>query len=127
MTTTTQSTAAKVSNYILNAIDSQGYSSTHADTKQGKLQFLYETFKSEYGFQIKRLGEQNAMAEWISGLPSCFNIDFNYCDIIARAKELGSLPEGLTGKALEAREDKICANWFNWIAAETIMLIRKNA
>ena len=56
------------------------------------------------------------------GLPSSFNIDFTYHDIIERAKELGSLPENAT----ETQENKIIANWFNYMAYKLIQLLRKN-
>lgn len=126
-TTTAKPDIKRVNDYIINAIDSDGYDNNQPNTKEGKLTFLYSTFKDEYAHEIKRLGEQAAMAQWIQGLPSSFNIDYQYCRIIEIAKDFGSIPDGLSGKALQVIEDKICNGWFNWIAAKTISLIRKNA
>jgi hypothetical protein len=112
---------SQVNMYILNAIDSDSYDIKTTTAKE-KLQFLADTFKSEYGFNIKRIGYQRAMAEWISGLPSSFNIDFENWKIIELAKEWGSLPKNPT----ERQEDKIIDNFFNFIAAKTIMLMRRN-
>lgn len=112
---------SQVNMYILNAIDSEGYDIKTTTAKE-KLQFLADTFKNEYGYNIKRIGYQRAMAEWISGLPSSFNIDFENWKILELAKEWGSLPKNPT----EKQEDKILDNFFNFIAAKTIMLMRRN-
>ena len=47
---------------ILESIDSSGYD-IKTKTPQEKLKFLKETFKSEYGFAISRMGEQRAFQE----------------------------------------------------------------
>lgn len=64
--------------YIINAIDGEGYNlpSDSLITTEGKLRFLYDTFIAEYGWAIQRYGEQKAFQEWLMGLPTCFNIDF---------------------------------------------------
>lgn len=106
--------------YILEAIDSEGYDVV-TSTPEEKLKFLWKTFNSEYGFMIKRVGAQNAMKEWIMGLPSSFNIEFKNFDIILIAQKWGSLPEVFTDK----QADKILENWFNLIACKTFQLFRK--
>lgn len=109
--------------YILNAIDAEGYDLQKLpETDTEKLQFLADTFKSEYGWMIERVGGQNAMREWIMGLPSSFNIDFENYRIIELAKEWNSIPANAT----EREEDKILNNWFNLIAAKTFQLFRKH-
>lgn len=124
MTTANKQVTAKINAYILNAIDGEGYERT-PETDQQKLLFLATTFKSEYCFKanFNRLRTvQDVLAEWIAGLPSCFNIAFNYCDILEAAKSFGNLPEQMTDKA----EQKILSNWFNFIAAKTLQLMNKN-
>lgn len=106
--------------YILNAIDGSGYG-RELITDKDKLQFLIDTFKSEYGWQAKRIGYLKAFNEWIQGLPSSFNIDYSYCDIIAIAKKWGSLPTNATKK----QEDKVCENWFPLIANKSFQLMKK--
>lgn len=43
--------------YILAAIDASGYDVATPTTDKEKLQFLHDTFHSEYDFNIKRIGE----------------------------------------------------------------------
>jgi hypothetical protein len=124
MTTANSKVKAKINQYILNAIDGEGYE-REPQTEQQKLLFLATTFKSEYCYPqnfVIHHTVQNILAEWISGLPSCFNIDFSYADILKAAKSFGNLPETMT----EKQEDKIIANWFNFIASHTLQLMNRN-
>ena len=124
MTTANSKVKAAINNYILNAIDGEGYERT-PETEQQKLLFLATTFKSEYCFPNNfRNGRtvQTVLAEWISGLPSCFNIDFSYSDILRVTKSFGNLPEQMT----EKEENKILENWFPFIASKTLQLMNKN-
>lgn len=124
MTTANKQVKAKINQYILNAIDGSGYE-REPQTEQQKLLFLATTFKSEYCYPqnfVIHNTVQKVLTEWISGLPSCFNIDFNYCDILKVAKSFGNLPETMTAK----QEDKILTNWFNFIAAHTLQLMNRN-
>lgn len=118
---TTKELNTKVFAYILDAIDGEGYGKTFANDTE-KLQFLADTFMSEYGWEINRIGYLNAFKEWLQGLPSSFNVDYTYFDIINIAKNWGSLPQTAT----EKQEDKICANWFNLIANKAIQLMKRH-
>ena len=125
MTSTNSKVKAKINQYILDAIDGEGYERT-PDTDQQKLLFLATTFKREYCFQNnfrQYKTVQEVLRQWIMGLPSCFNIAFNYCDILEVAKSFGNIPEEMT----EKQEDKIIENWFNFIAAKTLQLMQKNS
>mgnify|MGYP006921440575 CR=1 FL=1 len=122
--TTTKELNTNVFSYILNAIDGSGYD-RELTTETEKLQFLADCFKSEYAYpqNIKRYGSyQETFRQWIMGLPSCFNIDYTYCDIIRIAKEWQSIPQNATDK----QEDKITGNWFNFIASKTFQLMKKH-
>lgn len=126
MKTNTKEFNAKVYPYILNAIDSTNYG-IEKKTDIEKLQFVADTFKSEYlnEYNLRRYGSiQNVLANWFTGLPSSINIDFENYRIIEIAKEWGwgSLPENST----DAQENKILENWFNLIAFKTIQLMGKN-
>lgn len=123
-TITTKELNALVFPYILNAINGEGYGKELTSDKE-KLTFLAETFKSEYCYEynLKRYGSyQEVMKNWLMGLLSCFNIDFENYRIIEIAKEWGSIPVNADDRA----EDKILANWFNLIAAKTFQLFRKH-
>jgi hypothetical protein len=115
MNQTTLNLNKKAFTYILNAIDGDNYGIV-LNTDAEKLQFLSDTFEKEYGFMIKKVGYLKALIEWMQGLPSAFNVDFENYRIIEIAKEWGSIPEDATDK----QEDKILDNWFNLIANKTI-------
>jgi hypothetical protein len=112
--------------YIMGAINCEGYDlSPLPETDTEKLQHLANCFKSEYLFHdnLKRYGSyQNCFANWIMGLPSCFHIDFANHKILDIAVKWGSIPTN----ASEKQEDKILANWFNLIAANTLQLFSKH-
>jgi len=114
----------KAFDYILNAINSEDYN-VEATTDKEKLQFLADTFTSEYCFpaNLKQCGSyQNVLAEWIMGLPTAFNIDFENYRIIEIAKEWGSIPADAT----ERQEDAVIRQWFQFIAWKTLQLFKKH-
>jgi len=107
--------------YIINAIDADGYD-TEPTTDTEKLQFLFDTFRNEYGWMIERVGHQTAFAEWCKGLPSAFNIEFTNWGIIELAKSWGSLAKDAT----ERQCDKIVENYWQFIASKTFQLFKKH-
>lgn len=109
--------------YLLNAIDCEGYDlNPLPSTDREKLQHVANCFFNEvYKWQINK-NVQDVLMEWFMGLPSCINIDFENYKIIEIAKKWGSLPENAT----ERQEDKIIENWFNLIAFKLIQLWHKN-
>ena len=110
--------------YILDAIDGEGYGKT-LTTEVEKLSFLAATFKGEYCYpeNLRYYGScQETLKNWIMGLPSSFNIDYENYRIIELAKLWDCLPQDATDK----QEDKILDNWFNWIATKTIQLMKKH-
>ena len=112
----------KVKRYIVSCIDGSGYEvNTDTMDEKGKLQFLYNTFKIEYGWNIQRVGEYKAFTEWLQGLPTCFGIDFENYHILHLAYNWGSIKETDT----ESRKDKILSNWFNFIMVKTYQLFKK--
>lgn len=115
---------ALVNNYILSAIDGEGYGKEFNNDTE-KLQFLADCFKDQYCFpdNLKRYGSyQECLRQWLMGLPSCYNVDYENYRIIEIAKEWQSIPVNANDK----QEDKIISNWFNFIAAKTIMLMGKH-
>lgn len=106
--------------YILNQITTEGYD-VLANSDAEKLQFLANTFKKEASYYIKTCGQVRGMAEWLMGLPSCFNIDFENYRILEIAREWQSLSANST----EKEEQKILDTWFNFIAHKTFQLFKK--
>jgi hypothetical protein len=110
-----------VKRYILSNVDGSNYG-VNPTTTEDKIKFLHDTFYSEYGWAVERMGEQKALAEWFQGLPSACNIHFYNKDILDLAKAWNSLPDNAT----ERQEQKILDNWWNLLAAKTGQLFRRH-
>lgn len=115
----------KIYPYILDAIDADGYDVTPT-TEAEKLAFLRDTFLSEKGWHIERVGKYKAFEEWLQGLPSAFNIDFENYRILELAKEWGSYPTKPTRRGQESAEQKLLDNWWNLVTVKTFQLFRRH-
>jgi hypothetical protein len=111
----------QVKQYILDCIDGSGYDAD-PQTDTEKVKFLHDTFYAEYGYNVDRVGENQALIEWFMGLPSACHIEFRHYAILELAVAWGSLPEDTT----EKQQDKILNNWFNLVAVKTGQLFRKH-
>ena len=111
-----------VNQYIIDAISSEGYNSKEAITTEEKLRFALNAFQSEYGWLIARKGKTAAFAEWLSGLPTCFNIAFSNYDILQLALKWGSIQEN----DRKSRKNMILNNWFDFIAVKFFQLCNRN-
>ena len=72
-----------------------------------KLKLFMLIFRSEYGFQINRMGEQKALCEYLQGLPSTYSILFYNYDILNFGVKHGFLKNEDDKKA-----DDFIQNWF---------------
>jgi hypothetical protein len=105
--------------YLLDSIDFSGYElEIKLKTNQQLINQLFKTFEKEGGWQVDRIGFAPALTEWLSGLPSCINIDFANYDILERAKKYGSLAPGAT----EKDQDKLLSNYWDFMANKLIKL-----
>lgn len=86
MRTTNKLVTSKVQEYILERIDLSGYDMENTPAN------LLKVFRSEYGHEIKRQGEQKAFCEWLAGVPSAINIEF-YHDEIRETMAYFNLPD----------------------------------
>lgn len=111
-----------VYSYILSCIDAEAYG-IELNTDKEKINFVLDTFKKEYSYQIKYYGSNlnRAFSEYLAGLPTCINIDFENYKILEIAKKWGSIPQN----ANENQEDKILNNWFKFITNYFFRLERK--
>ena len=112
--------------YLLNAVPTteeikNGWDKT-AETTADRLQFVLGCFRAEKGYEIARIGEQKAFNDWLMGLPSAINVDFENYRILEIAREWGSLPQ----YAKPWQENKILNNWFNFITVKFFQLCRYN-
>ena len=98
-------------NFILDCLDV-----AEQMTRQERIEYLFNRFNNEYGFNIKRMGKRKALAEWLSGL--AIPIPFSNWDILNLAKKMGSVDEELTPK----QEDKIIQGYWDFMANMILLL-----
>jgi hypothetical protein len=76
-------------NTIIDSINFEGYDFPENQNNFDKVQNVYKTFLSEYGWNVKRVGTQMAFKEWLQGLPSVLTVPFMNYDILNNAKTAG--------------------------------------
>jgi len=103
-------------NYILDCINSSDDLINQELTRDQKIQYLFNRFNSEYGWNIQRVGKYKAMEEWLSGL--AINIPYTYFDIIELAQEMGSIDSNPS----QALKDRVCENYFSFMAQMVLLL-----
>jgi len=129
MKTNSSSFRSIVKNYIISNINAEGYDKKVSTDKE-KLQFVYDCFLSEFWYDNNRArygnNEYNGFSEYLKGLPSCIDIDFENYRILELAKKWGSYnTEGKTEKQIERYEDRILENWWNLISVNFFQLLHK--
>ena len=75
-------------NYILSTIEEDGEGNP-LKTDQEKINYIFDRFNSEYGWNIERVGKQKAMTEWLQGL--ALNIEYWNDAIVPLAIKMGSI------------------------------------
>ena len=96
--------------YILECIKSEDVFDDFLPTQEQLTAHLFERFYSEYGLEVKRVGKQTALANWLQGLA----INIAYCDedIVDLAIEMGSIEPNPS----ERMKDKIAGGYWNFMA-----------
>jgi hypothetical protein len=107
--------------HILDNIDNSGYGGESLASDKDKLQFLAETFKSEYGWAIARYGVTGAMKEWLSGLPSSIHVPFYNHDILEKAEQWGMIDKNAT----DDQQYEFLEEWFWTYAREIHKMMRE--
>ena len=88
------------------------------DKDKSKLDFFFYNFIDTQNWNIVRKGKLSALEEYLTGLPSGFDIPFMNYDIIELAKKFKSLPK----KPTEKQEQKILDNYWHFVASKLIRL-----
>lgn len=125
---TLSKTQRKALNYqlVLNSINGDCYG-VELTTDKDKIDFLFKTFESEYGFFINRLGYIKAFEDWINGAPSSFNIPIYNKDRIDFIDKLGLINPESTPRSKEIRIDFLLDNFTGAIADYAMQLKTKLA
>jgi hypothetical protein len=108
--------------YLLEAIEIE---ENQTATNSEKIKYVLDCFNSEFNHPQNKKRYSNLQArfaEYLQGLPSCINIAFYNSDILELAEKWGSLPPDAT----EKQEDKILANYFNFMACKFFQLCKQN-
>jgi len=120
--TNTKKFLSNIKTFLIDAIDSEGYE-YQPTTDREKISFVIDCYNSEYNhaYNVKRYpNEQIRFANWLSGLPSVLNIPFYPYEILELSKKLQEV-ETYDKKT----EDRICENYFNFIALHILKLNQK--
>ena len=110
----------KAKAYILNSIT--GYEGVLEDSdNETKIKGLFDAFYNEYGSQVERVGLQNAIREWLMGLPSVIDMHYYNYEISELAIEWGMI----TKRSKEETKDKALDMYWNVLAYGLIVLGNK--
>ena len=69
-------TSEKIRKYIMENIDLTGYPEEGAQTESEKINAVFAIFQREKSWEIQRLGEYEAFADWLHGLPFALHVAF---------------------------------------------------
>ena len=93
--------------YILDCVYSDDKELT---TDQEKIDYIFNRFYSEYGWEIQRVGKLKAISRWLSGL--ALPLAFVHEDIVKLAIEMGSINPNPSNKLYY----QVCDNYWNFMA-----------
>ena len=98
---------ANYKRYILDRIYIEG---KELASDQEKIDYLFNRFYSEYGWNIERYGKYKAMTEWLQGL--ALDIPYWNNEIVPLAIELGSIDENPSDEL----KSKVVNNYWEFMA-----------
>ena len=81
-----------------------------------RVAYIFERIQSECGWNVERIGEQRAIAEWLQGL--AIAIPFYDHDILELARKIGNLKPTAT----ESQERRVVATYWPFMATKLICL-----
>ena len=120
-------TRAMIQEYILSVIDSSGFEDcdyfTKCETRQEKISFLKARFYSEYGYNVKRQGEQKALIGWLQGL--ALDIEFYNVKIIELMESWGLVKRLKNGYISEKQYDKTLDEYWNRLSMAILMMFKE--
>jgi len=96
-------------NYILSTIeeDTNGKPIT---TDQEKINYIFDRFNFEYGWNIERVGKHQAMIEWLQGL--ALDVEYWNDQIVPLAIKMGSIDENPSDRL----KTKVIDNYWSFMA-----------
>ncbi len=116
---------AAVRDYVVSVIDHEG-------STFDKIKFFFETFESEYGYEVKRIGLQKALRSYLQGLPSTINHEFSNYEILKLLVDWGYLSQSEVDNydhatvAKQAKVDNVLNNYWKALAMALITVARRS-
>ena len=120
-------TRATIQDYILSVVDSSGFENcdyfTKCETRQEKISFLKARFFSEYDWNIKKVGEQRALINWLQGL--ALDVEFYNVKIIELMDSWGIVKRLKNGDISEKQYDKTLDEYWNRLSMAILMMFKE--
>ena len=107
--------------YLMSVVDGSDYDVV-TETEQQKKEFIKETFWSEYGDNVKRVGLQKACEDYLKGLPSSCSVEYWNGEIINMLKSWGVIKETMRE---ETQYKKVDEYWIR-LSSELSEIVRKD-
>ena len=120
-------TRATIQAYILSVVESSDFEDcsyfTKCETREEKISFLKGRFFSEYGYNVKRQGEQKALIGWLQGL--ALGIEYTYNGIEQMMIKWGLLKPLKNGKYSEKACWKAHDEYWNRLSMAILMMFKE--
>ena len=120
-------TRATIQAYILSVVDSSGFERcdyfTKCETRQEKISFLKSRFFSEYEWNIKQVGEQRALINWLQGL--ALDVEFYNVQIIELMDSWGLVKHTTKGFITEKQYDKSAEEYWKRLSMAILMMFKE--
>ncbi len=120
-------THATIQSYILSVVDSSGFEDcsyfTKCETREEKISFLKGRFFSEYDWNIKQVGEQRALINWLQGL--ALDVEFYNVQIIELMDSWGLVKHNAKGDISEKSYDKALDEYWNRLLMAILMMFKE--
>jgi hypothetical protein len=111
-----------IQTYLIDSVNTED-ALHNAITDAEKIAFVMACYDSEFNHkfnQARHPNEQTRFSNWLAGLPSVLDIPFKYDGVLKLAKQLQEV-ETYDKKT----EDRICENYFNFMAYHILKLNQK--
>ncbi len=89
-------------------------------TERQQFETCYQTFLSEHGWNVKRVGKNEAFQDWLQGLPTACSIPYCNYDILEMARDTEHLTRPVD---TDKNEYKILDNYWNFMACKFFFLL----
>lgn len=120
-------TRALIQAYILSVVESSDFEDcsyfTKCETREEKISFLKGRFFSEYGWNIKQVGEQRALINWLQGL--ALNVEFCNVQIIELMDLWGLVKRNKNGDITEKQYDKSLDEYWTRLSMAILMMFKE--